>query len=98
MAQQAKTRRRCQRWSKQRVRIGELSRRVGVRPETLRAWERRYSLLEPDRTDGGYRLYSQADETRVREMTTLISQGLAASEAAKLAREAPKSRREPGLV
>ncbi len=71
------------------VRIGELSRRVGVRPETLRAWERRYSLLEPDRTSGGYRLYSPADETRVREMATLISQGLAASEAATLAREAP---------
>lgn len=75
--------------SSPRVRIGELSRRVGVRPETLRAWERRYSLLEPDRTDSGYRLYSLADETRVREMTSLISQGLAASEAAKLAREAP---------
>ncbi len=72
-----------------RVRIGELSRRVGVRPETLRAWERRYSLLEPDRTGGGYRLYSQADEIRVRQMTALIAQGLAASEAAKLAREAP---------
>lgn len=86
MAQQVNTRRGV---GRQRVRIGELSRRVGVRPETLRAWERRYSLLEPDRTDSGYRLYSQADETRVREMTTLISQGVAASEAAKLAREAP---------
>ena len=29
------------------VRIGELSRRVGVAPETLRAWERRYGVLTP---------------------------------------------------
>ena len=31
------------------LRIGELGRRVGVRPETLRAWERRYGMLEPVR-------------------------------------------------
>jgi DNA-binding transcriptional MerR regulator len=71
------------------VRIGELSRRVGVRPETLRAWERRYALLEPDRSDGGYRLYSPADEARVRAMTELLDQGLSAAEAAELARDAP---------
>src|SRR5215213_4723209 len=36
-----------------RLRIGELSRRTGVSPELLRAWERRYGLLEPERTEGG---------------------------------------------
>ncbi len=70
-----------------RVRIGELSRRVGVRPETLRAWERRYGLLDPERTGGGYRLYSTADEARVRAMTELLEQGVSAAEAARLARE-----------
>lgn len=73
-----------------RVRIGELGRRVGVRPETLRAWERRYALLEPDRSAGGYRLYSGADEARVRAMTALLDQGLSAAEAAKLARDSPE--------
>jgi DNA-binding transcriptional MerR regulator len=73
-----------------RVRIGELGRRVGVRPETLRAWERRYALLEPDRSAGGYRLYTGADEARVRAMTALLGQGLSAAEAAKLARDAPE--------
>ena len=72
------------------VRIGELGRRVGVRPETLRAWERRYALLEPDRSAGGYRLYSGVDEARVRAMTALLDQGLSAAEAAKLARDAPE--------
>ena len=40
------------------VRIGELSRRTGVRAETIRAWERRYGLIEPARSAGGFRLYS----------------------------------------
>jgi MerR family transcriptional regulator, light-induced transcriptional regulator len=78
------------------VRIGELSRRVGVRPETLRAWERRYGLLEPGRSGGGYRLYSADDEARVRAMTALLARGISAAEAAKLAREAPKVAGESG--
>lgn len=76
--------------SARRVRIGELSRRVGVRPETLRAWERRYGLLEPDRSSGGYRLYSPLDEARVRAMTALLADGVSAAEAATLARDTPK--------
>ena len=72
------------------VRIGELSRRVGVRPETLRAWERRYALFEPVRTSGNYRLYSAVDETRARAMTNLLDAGLSAAESARLARENPQ--------
>jgi DNA-binding transcriptional MerR regulator/methylmalonyl-CoA mutase cobalamin-binding subunit len=68
------------------VRIGELSRRTEVSTDTLRAWERRYGLLEPRRSDGGFRLYGPADERRVHAMRTLISQGLSAAEAATLAR------------
>lgn len=68
-----------------RLRIGELSRRTGVRADTLRAWERRYGLLEPERTDGGFRLYDGADEARVRAMKSHIEEGLSAAEAARLA-------------
>ncbi|HTG48588.1 MAG TPA: MerR family transcriptional regulator [Actinomycetota bacterium] len=64
------------------VRIGELSRRTGVSPELLRAWESRYGLLRPMRSDGGYRLYTAADERRVRQMTSLIATGLSAAQAA----------------
>ncbi|HSP39470.1 MAG TPA: MerR family transcriptional regulator [Frankiaceae bacterium] len=67
------------------LRIGELSRRTGVSPELLRAWEQRYKLLHPTRSPGGYRLYSLEDEGRVRRMTTLIGQGLSAAEAASRA-------------
>ena len=71
------------------LRIGELSRRSGVSPELLRAWERRYDLLRPTRSPGGLRLYSANDLERVRLMQHHLSRGLAAAEAATLATEQP---------
>ena len=72
------------------LRIGELGRRVGVSPELLRAWERRYGLMEPERSAGGFRLYSDADAARVQRMQKYLGQGLSASEAARAAiEEAP---------
>jgi MerR family transcriptional regulator, light-induced transcriptional regulator len=74
-----------------RFRIGELSRRVGVSPELLRAWEKRYGLLAPERTPGGLRLYSEDDERRVREMSRQMASGLSAAEAARVVLGAPDS-------
>ena len=65
------------------IRIGELSRRSGVSVELLRAWESRYDLVEPQRTTGGFRLYSDRDESRVRRMRALLSQGRSAAQAAR---------------
>jgi MerR family transcriptional regulator, light-induced transcriptional regulator len=70
------------------LRIGELSRRVGVSPELLRAWEGRYGLLQPTRSAGGFRLYSEADEDRIKRMRAYQEEGLSAAEAARLALEA----------
>jgi methanogenic corrinoid protein MtbC1 len=67
------------------LRIGELSRRVGVPVESLRAWERRYGLLEPSRTQGGFRLYGEDDVARVLAMRANLERGLFAAEAARLA-------------
>jgi DNA-binding transcriptional MerR regulator len=69
------------------LRIGELARRSGVSTDLLRAWERRYGLLEPVRTESGYRLYSGADEQRVAAMRAHLAEGLSAAEAARLARD-----------
>ena len=77
------------------VRIGELSRRLGVGPDRLRAWERRYGLLRPVRTPGGFRLYSLEDEQRVRGMLAQLARGLSAAQAAEVvlaARHLPPSR------
>ena len=68
-----------------RWRIKEFATLVGVAEETLRAWERRYHLLQPERSAGGYRLYSPADEQRIRSMQAHMARGLAAAQAAALA-------------
>jgi DNA-binding transcriptional MerR regulator len=70
------------------LRIGELSKRAGVSPGLLRAWERRYGLLRPTRSQGGLRLYSADDLERVRLMRRHLDRGLAAAEAAALASQA----------
>src|SRR5579859_6166967 len=65
------------------LRIGELSRRLGVSDHVLRAWESRYGLVQPVRSAGGFRLYSEADESRVRRMQAHLAHGLSAAEAAQ---------------
>jgi MerR family transcriptional regulator, light-induced transcriptional regulator len=71
----------------QPVRIGEFARRVGVAPELLRAWERRYGLLTPVRSPGGFRLYTEEDAERVSRMRRALGNGLSAAEAARAALE-----------
>jgi MerR family transcriptional regulator, light-induced transcriptional regulator len=76
------------------LRIGEFARRVGVSPELLRAWERRYGLLEPIRTEGGFRLYTHDDAERVERMKRALDDGFSAAEAARraLVRDRPPER------
>ena len=69
------------------IRIGALIEQTGVSADVVRSWERRYGLLVPQRTTGGFRLYSQDDVARIRAMTGLIAAGLSASEAARQVRE-----------
>ncbi|MBV7573429.1 MerR family transcriptional regulator [Pseudomonas sp. PDM32] len=70
--------------------IREVARLTGVNPITLRAWERRYGLIVPTRTDSGHRLYSMADIERVRSILGWIERGVAVSRVGKiLARTEP---------
>jgi len=59
------------------VPIREISRLTGVNTVTLRAWERRYGLLKPQRTESGHRLYSSADVERVKDIQKWLARGLA---------------------
>ena len=79
------------------LRIGELSRRLGVSGHVLRAWENRYGLLQPVRSPGGFRLYSEADEARIRRMQAYLADGLSAAEAARAALEGGTSP-DPGRL
>lgn len=67
------------------LRIGALSRRVGISPTLLRAWEKRYGLLRPSRSQGNFRLYSAADEQAVLTMKRHMARGLSTAQAARLA-------------
>lgn len=56
--------------------IREVSRLTGVNPITLRAWERRYNLIEPIRTDSGHRLYNQNHIDTLKQVVSLTKQGV----------------------
>lgn len=64
--------------------IREVSRLTGVNPVTLRAWERRYGLIEPTRTESGHRLYSMTEIERVRSIVEWIDRGVSVSKVGKI--------------
>jgi MerR family transcriptional regulator, light-induced transcriptional regulator len=64
------------------LRIGAVAHRTGVAVATLRAWESRYGVLRPSRSDGGHRLYSEEDVDRVLAVLRLTAQGWAVAAAA----------------
>ena len=63
--------------------IRQASIRSGVSVPLLRAWERRYRVVSPQRTASGYRLYDDAAVERLRTMRHLVEAGWAPSNAAK---------------
>ncbi len=81
-----------------RIQIGELARRTGVSAPLLRAWERRYGLLQPLRTSGGFRTYGPLDEERVRAMQVRMNAGMSASLAAAALTSEGRSRELDALV
>lgn len=70
--------------------IREVARLTGVNPVTLRAWERRYGLIQPTRTESGHRLYAMTDIERVHSILGWLDRGVAVSKVGKiLAKAAP---------
>lgn len=63
--------------------IREASVRTGVGAPLIRAWERRYGVIAPTRTPGGYRLYDETSIRTLQTMRTLVDGGWTASEAAR---------------
>jgi DNA-binding transcriptional MerR regulator/methylmalonyl-CoA mutase cobalamin-binding subunit len=67
-----------------RYRIGAVSEATGISAHTLRVWERRYGAFSLSRTDGGVRLYSDADVERLHRLRKLQEQGHAIGQIAHL--------------
>ena len=68
--------------------IKQAALRSGVAVPLIRAWERRYGVVHPDRTAGGYRIYDEPAIARLRAMRGLIEQGWSAAQAATAVVEA----------
>jgi DNA-binding transcriptional MerR regulator/methylmalonyl-CoA mutase cobalamin-binding subunit len=64
--------------------IGVAAERTGLSPHVLRVWERRYRAIEPTRTEGGRRLYSDDDIERLRLMALATTGGRGISQVARL--------------
>lgn len=67
------------------MRIGTLAERLGTTPDAIRFYERRGFLPGPERTDNGYRVYTEADAERLRLLIGLRQLDLTLDEAATLA-------------
>ena len=56
--------------------IGEVAERCGINPVTLRAWQRRYGLFKPQRSEGGHRQFDETDIQRIEEIKRWIQSGV----------------------
>ncbi|ENM5832857.1 MerR family transcriptional regulator [Vibrio metoecus] len=57
--------------------IREVAEITGVKPVTLRAWQRRYNLVQPDRTEKGHRLFTEQDIEMIRQIQSWLAKGVA---------------------
>src|SRR6478736_2668158 len=71
---------------------------TGISVATLRAWERRYGVVSPQRSDGGYRLYGPEDVRALAIMNSLVNEGWSAREAAAETTRRLSSRDPAGRV
>lgn len=68
---------------------------TGLKPVTLRAWERRYGLPEPQRTAGGHRLYSQRDIDMLKWLAARQKEGISISQAVTIWRNMEADGQDP---
>lgn len=75
--------------------ISSVSQLTGVNSVTLRAWERRYGLINPTRTEAGHRLYTEADIERIKLILQLLDEGIAISRVQEALRIAAEREQAP---
>ncbi|MDP2574471.1 MerR family transcriptional regulator [Vibrio penaeicida] len=74
-----------------RFAIREVSEMTGIKPVTLRAWQRRYGLIQPKRTQKGHRLFSEKDINDIREIQGWLNKGVPIGKVKELIRGGSKS-------
>ncbi|MFP3853381.1 MAG: MerR family transcriptional regulator [Anaerolineales bacterium] len=78
--------------------VKAVSHETGLKPDTLRAWERRYGLPSPDRSEGGHRLYSQRDIDILKWLVARQDEGLSISNAVDLWNRLKEEGEDPLLM
>jgi DNA-binding transcriptional MerR regulator len=73
-------------------------RETGLKPDTIRAWERRYGLPEPQRAESGHRLYSHHDIVMLKWLVARQNEGMSISRAVSLWRQLVESNIDPATV
>jgi DNA-binding transcriptional MerR regulator len=68
---------------------------TGLKPDTIRAWERRYGIPKPERTGGGHRLYSREDIHMIKWFLARQDEGMSISRAIHLWRGLQNDGRDP---
>ena len=71
---------------------------TGINPVTLRAWERRYNLITPQRTPKGHRLYTQEDVELIKHVLDLLDQGISISQVKPLLEQTPGQEQSAAAV
>jgi DNA-binding transcriptional MerR regulator len=71
---------------------------TGINPVTLRAWERRYNLITPQRTPKGHRLYTQEDVELIRHVLDLLDQGISISQVKPLLEQTSGMEKVPAVA
>ncbi|ROR15335.1 MerR family transcriptional regulator [Erwinia sp. JUb26] len=74
--------------------IGEVAERCQINPVTLRAWQRRYELLKPKRTEGGHRQFDEEDIQRIEEIKRWIESGVSVGKVKALLAESEVSQQD----
>ncbi len=68
---------------------------TNISPSTLRAWERRYNMCHPQRSESGYRLYSERDVAIIRWLKTQVDAGMSISQAVSWLDNITEEAKEP---
>jgi DNA-binding transcriptional MerR regulator/methylmalonyl-CoA mutase cobalamin-binding subunit len=77
--------------------LGVVVNETGINPDTLRAWERRYGVPSPGRTEGGHRLYSERDIDTVKWLLERQDEGMRIGRAVELWETIKETGRDPLL-
>ena len=77
--------------------LGVVLQETGINPDTLRAWERRYGLPMPERSDGGHRLYSERDIDTVKWLLERQKEGMRIGQAVTLWKKISNQGEDPFL-